>query len=324
MKRLISLVLAVLLNLSLASCTPAAPTETAAPAETVTPETTVPATLPSYPVAENPVEFFSLTLGEDYENIRSLTAFLNEDGTAHVEYIGDVKKIGTMEADIFNGITAALADSGLDALNDQDLWGEGEANGSMYITYADESMLICNFGGEVPQAYRDGYAKMEAFFAQLTASMPEYVPQPMVMGDVEETLLAELTGIINGSGMSNPDAFTISPVVKDEYFAYSLGLSSDEGIADAALCAPMMMVTAYSMAIVKLEEGSNQDAICADFAANVDWTKWVCVTPNNALVAVKDDLVLCVVAEGQLYSFMTIGLEKTGWTVVETMKNPMQ
>ena len=318
MKRLISLVLAVLLTLSLAACTPAAPAETAAP------ETTAPATLPSYPVAENPVEFFSLTLGEDYENIRSLTAFLNEDGTAHVEYIGDVKKIGTMEADIFNGITAALADSGLDALNGQDVWGEGEANGSMYITYADQTMLACGFGGEVPQAYRDGYAKMEAFFAQLTASMPEYVPQPMVMGEVEETLLAELTGIINGSGMSNPDAFTISPVVKDEYFAYTLGLSSDAGIADAAQCAPMMMATAYSMSIVKLEEGADQDAVCADFAANVDWTKWVCVMPNNALVAVKDDMVLCVVAEGQLYSFMTIGLEKTGWTVVETMENPMQ
>lgn len=48
--------------------------------------------------------------------------------------------------------------------------------------------------------------------------------------------------------------------------------------------------------------------------------KWVCVMPNNAMVAVKDDLVLCVVAEGQLYQFMSIGIEKAGWTVVETME----
>lgn len=246
MKRLICLVLAVLLTLSLAACTPAAPTETAAP------ETTAPATLPTYPAAENPVNFFSMTLGEDYTNIRSLTAFLNEDGTAHVEYVGDVKKIGNLDTDIFNGITAALAESGLDAMNGQENYLEGEANGSMYISYADETMLSCGFSGEIPQAYRDGYARMDAFFAALTASIPEYVPQPMVMGEVEETLLAELNAIITGSGMTNPDAFTISPVVKDEYFAYSLGLSSDEGIADAALVAPMMMTTAYSMAMVKL------------------------------------------------------------------------
>lgn len=317
MKRLISLALAVLLTLSLAACTPAAPAEIPAP------ETTAPATLPTYPETENPVTFFFLTLGEDYENIRSLTAFLNEDGTAYVEYVGDIKKIGNLDANIFNGITAALADSGLDALNGQDVWGDGEANGSMSITYADETMLACGFGGEVPQEYRDGYAKMEAFFAQLTADLPEYVPQPLVMGDVEETLLAELNAIIFGSGMANPDAFTISPVEKDDLFAYTLGLSSDEGISDAALCAPMMMTTAYSMAIVKLDEGADLDAVCADFAANVDWMKWVCVMPNNALVAAKDNMVLCVVAEGQLYSLMSIGIEQAGWTMVETLENPM-
>lgn len=310
MKRLTALVLAVLMALSLAACTPAAPAETTAPAA------------PTYPVAENPVNFFSMTLGEDYENIRSITAFLNEDGTAHVEYVGDVKKVGPLDASIFNGITAAVADAGLADLNGQENYLEGEANGSMYICYADETMLSAGFGGEIPELYREGYAKMDAFFVQLTASIPEYVPQPTVLGEVEETMLHELMSIISGSGMKNSDAFTISPVVRDEYFAYSLGLSSDAGIADAALCAPMMMTTAYSLAIVKLEEGADRNAVCADFAENVDWMKWVCVMPNNAMVATKDDLVLCLVAEGQLYSLTAIGIEAAGWTVVETIEKP--
>ena len=84
----------------------------------------------------------------------------------------------------------------------------------------------------------------------------------------------------------------------------------------------MMMTTAYSLAMVRLEEGADSDAVCADFAANVDWMKWVCVMPNNAMVAVKDDLVLCLVAEGQLYSLTAIGIENAGWTVVETMEKP--
>jgi hypothetical protein len=271
---------------------------------------------------ENPVSFFSMTLGEDYENIGSLTAYLNEDGTAHVEYVGENKKIGTLDANIFHGITAAAAESGLAELNGQDVYAEGEANGSMYITYEDGAMLACGFGGEVPQTYRDGYAKMDAFFRELTAQMPEYVPQPLVLGEVEEGILTELTAIIGGSGIQNPDAFSISPVVKDEFFAFSLGLSSEEGIASAALCQGMMMTTAYSLAVVRLEEGADPDAVCADFAANVDWMKWVCVMPDKAMVAVKDDLVLCLVAEGQLYSLTAIGIEAAGWTVMETLENP--
>ncbi len=316
MKRLTALVLAVLMTLSLAACT-------SAPAQTTAPETTAPATQPSAPAAESPVTFFSLTLGENYENIRALTAYSNEDGTAYVEYVGDVKKTGNLDMSIFDAITDALNESGLTALNGQENYAEGEANGSMYIELADGTMLIAGFGGEVPQEYRDGYAKMEACFAELTAELPEYVPQPMILGEVEETLLGELMAMISGSGIETPDAFTISPVAKDEYFAYTLGLSADTGIADAAQCAPMMMTTAYSLSVVKLEEGADAEAVCADFAANVDWQKWVCVVPTNALVAVKDNLVLCLVADGELYTMTAAGIESAGWTVVETLENEM-
>ena len=319
MNRLFALVLAVMMVLSLAACAPAAPVETT-PA-TTTPATTAPAELPSTPVAETPVNFFSLSLGEDYENILSITVYSNEDGTVHVEYVGEVKKVGDLDESIFNDITAALAESGLADLNGQDVWGEGEANGSMYITFTDDSFLSCGFSGDVPQAYRDGYAKMDAFFAQLTASLPEYVPQPMVFGDINEVLLAELNTVITGAGIPNSDAFTISTVEKDESFAYILGLGSDAGIADAAQCAPMMMATAYSLSIVKLEEGADAEAVCADFAANVDWQKWVCVTPTGAMIAVKDDMVICLIGADDLYTMTAAGIEAAGWTVVETLEN---
>ena len=274
----------------------------------------------TYPVSENPVNFFNLTLGDNYEDIRYLTAFPNEDGTIHIEYQGDYKKIGTLDASAMHAITAVLAESGLTELNGAEVWEEGDPNGSMYITFADESYLTCNYSGQVPQAYTDGYAKMDALFQALTASIDEYVPQPTVMGEVAEPLLTELLAIL--ADMPDSDSFTIMPVVKDEDLAFALGLSSGEGIAEAAQCAPMMMTTAYSLSMVRLEEGADPDAVCADFAANVDWMKWVCVMPNNAMVAVKDDLVLCLVAEGQLYSLTAIGIENAGWTVVETMEKP--
>ncbi len=317
MKRLISLMLSILMVLSLAACG-------AAPAATTEPtQTTAPETLPVYPVSNNPVTFLSMTIGEDYDNIRYLTAFLNEDGTVHIEYECDTKKVGTVDASTLHAITAVLAESGLSELNGQENYLEGEANGSMYITFDDESYLSAGFSGEIPQAYTDGYSQLEALFIQLTTSLPEYVPQPMVMGEVAEPLLTELLTILNGSGMANPDTFTIMPVLKeDEYFAYTLGLSADTGIAAAAQCAPMMMTTAYSLSVTELEEDADIDAVCADFAANVDWQKWVCVMPSNALVAVKDNMALCLVADGALYAQTVSGIEASGWTVVETMENP--
>ena len=292
-------------------------------AEASVPETTVPVdTTPNSAVSDNPVNFFSLTLGENYEDIHSITVFSNEDGTVHVEYVADVKKVCDLDESIFHGITAALAESGLVALNGQDVWGDGEANGSMYITYADETYLACGFSGEIPQEYRDGYAKLDAYFAELTASVPEYVAQPMVMGEVDADLLAELNGIIMGSGVKNADSFTISPVEKDEYFAYTLGLTSEAGIAVAAQGAPMMMTSAYSLSVVKLEEGADQNAVAADFAANVNWQKWVCVMPSDAMVAVKDNMVLCLIAEGETYAATASSVEAAGWTVVETLENP--
>lgn len=314
MKRLTALAAAVLMLFALAACT-SAPAETTAPAETA-------ASIPTYPESDNPVTFLSLSLGENYEDIKTITVFANDDGTARVDYVGDVRKIGDLDASVFHAITGALADSGLAALNGQESWTEGEANGSMYIEMADGSCLTANFGGEIPQEYQDGYAKMDAFFAQLTADVPEYVPQPTVMDGVSEPLLTELQSIISGSGMASPDAFIISPVAKDEYFAYTLGLSTDAGVADAAQCAPMMMTTAYSLSIVQLEEGADAEAICADFAANVDWQKWVCVMPSDAMIAVKDNLVLCLVADGELYAQTSAGIEAAGWTVAETMENP--
>ena len=50
---------------------------------------------------------------------------------------------------------------------------------------------------------------------------------------------------------------------------------------------------------------------------------WVCVMPSNALVAVKDNMVLCLVAADELYAMTASGIESTGWTVVETLENNM-
>lgn len=322
MKKLTCLLLAVLLVLSLAACDTQPAETTGAPETTAPVETTVPATVPTFEEVANPVTYFSLSFGENFDFTRYITAYPDADGQAYVEYVGEVKKVGYLPDNILHGITAALDASGLAALNGQDAWGDGEASGSMYIEFADGSMLTCGFSGPVVEAYATGYNAMDDFFAQLTASLPVYVPQPMILGEVEADLLNEMTAILNGSGIQALDSFTISQVNKDEYFAFTLGLSSDAGIASGAACAPMMMTTAYSLSIVKLEGGADASAVCADFENNLDWMKWVCVSPSDALIATKGNLVLCLLGYEDTYTQTVTGIEAAGWTTVKTLENP--
>lgn len=117
------------------------------------------------------------------------------------------------------------------------------------------------------------------------------------------------------------DAYTISQVAKDEFFAFTVGLSSDAGIASAVSCAPMMMTDAYSLMIVKLD-GAKAEDVCADFEKNLDWRKWVCVAPDQAMIAVKGDMVLCLMATEQVFEGTAAAINKTGWNEVKTLERP--
>ena len=313
---LVSLLLAVLM---LCAC---GNTNTVPTTEPSVAETTVPPTVPTFEEVENPVTFFSLSLGENYENIRRMDVFANEDGSVYVEYVGEVKKVGNFDANIFHGITAAFKESNLEKLNGQDVYNEGEASASMYVEFADGTMAAVGFGGTIPEAYAQGYEVMDKFFAELTAGLPVYVPQPLVMGEVDEALLTEALDILNGSGIEALDAFTIMQIPMDEYFAYTAGLTSADGIGAAVSVAPMMITSAYSLVIVSLEDASKAEAVCADFEKNMDWTKWVCVAPSSAVIATKGNLVLCLMTYEGLEEGTAVGIRQAGWTEVKTFTNP--
>lgn len=230
MKKIICILLALVM---LCGCTGDKPDN-----QTTSPVTEEP-TVPTYPETENPVTYFSVSMGQDYENILRMDVFLNEDGTIHLEYVGKEKKVGTFDANAMHGITTAFMDSGLAELSGKDAYGEGKANASMYVEFADGTIAAVGYSGEIPEAFIRGYEAMDTFFASLTAGLPVYVPQPVVMGEVDEELLAPALEILNHSGIEQLDAYTITQIAKDEYFAFTAGLTTDEGIAGAVSCAPM-------------------------------------------------------------------------------------
>ena len=316
MKKFLCIILALSLLLTFAACVaePVEPTDQ--------PTDTEPSSeLPEQTNAENPVTYFSMGMGDSLE-YRNLTAYDNGDGTVYVEYVGDEKKVGNLDSGVLELITATLEGTGLSELNGKSEYADGDAYASMYIQYEDGSFLTADFSGSIPQEFTTGYEAMEAHFQSLTEEMSAYVPQPAIMGEVNEDILTAIMEILNTSGMGALDSLSISDVPVDENFSYSTGLSSSEDVVAAAVCSPMMMTTAYSLVIVTAEEADDIDEIREDFANSMDWRKWVCVAPSNALIAQKGNMVLCLMGSDELYQQTADAAEAAGWTNLLTLENP--
>lgn len=320
MKKLFALLLAALLVLSMAACGETATEQT----QPETTEGTQPApdeTQPQQAMPEGTPNYFQLSISSENGNYKSLSAFEDGNGGITVDYQGKIRKVTTMETSVMDDIAAQLAKTDLPALNGENIYEDGLASASMYVAYPDGAYLGAGYGGTIPQTFQDGYDVMDAWFLELLADVEEYVPRPVVMGEVNADALAEFEAILDASGMEPLDMFTISDVAKDEFFGAAMGLSSAEGIANGTACGPMMSATAYSCVIATLEDESKVSDVQKDFAANIDWNKWICVSANAALIAQKDDMVLCLVGSADLYQKTAAAIEATGWTILETLEN---
>lgn len=314
--KILSLVLALVLVFSLAACKKTAAEETK-PTETQPVETKPAETEPEVEV--KPVTFFSMSYCPSVEELLSLTAF-DMDGFVSINYFGAETKMGEVEMSALEVIGKAVAEANLAAFDGKSEYADGEASASMYVEFADGTMISADFGGVIPANFITAYEAMDVCFQELAADIPVYVPEVAVMGEVNEEVLAEMQAIMNGSGIPNLDAFGISDVAKDEFFNYTMGLTSDAGIVNGTSCAGMMMTTAYSLVIATVEDAANIQAVRDDFQNNVDWGKWVCVRPTDALVAQKGNMVLCLIAADELFTGTMAGIEAAGWENITAFK----
>ena len=327
MKKYICLVLSVLMLLSFAACGNQPETETTTvPQETTaetTGETTQETTVPEAPAEQVTTFYMDLKNAED-ETAAYLNAYVNEDGTAYMEYLTSAgRKVDpSADASVLKMLAAAYRMSALGQLNGQDVYDDGEACCCYSIAINEETFMYSYYGAFIPEEYATCFADMEELFVQLMAAVPEYVPSLLVEDGVNEEHLAVINEIMNNSGYAALDSITVTNVANDENFSYMAGLSTADNIQVCTSVTHMMMTTPYSMVVVSLTEGTDASAVVADFKASIDWGKWVCVNPSSAIVATKDNMVLCLIGLDELYTGTASAVESTGWTVVESLKNP--
>lgn len=327
MKRTIALLLAALLMLGLVACgeqeaptTEGVTTAASEPAETTAPiqETTV-STVPLETVTvDNPVVSAYLSLGRADGEFLYLSAS-NYGTEIHVEMQTDVKKVATMPAWVLHGIAQALEESGMLALNGRSAFADGAEGASAYADFADGTSLVVEFGGVIPQEFLDAYAAVEAYFQYMLQNEPVYVPQPIIEGQLDEALQQELLDILYGSGMQPLDGFLLTAVEKDEFMTHTLGLADATHVAAAVSCQPMMQPNAYSLYIVRVDDSKQVSAVADDFAANLNWGKWVCVRADYALVAAKGDLVLCLMGSSSAFTGTKAGIKEAEWEILQEL-----
>lgn len=102
---------------------------------------------------------------------------------------------------------------------------------------------------------------------------------------------------------------------------YYLGLDSAEGIKEAVLSEPMIGSIAYSVCLVRCEEGADVETIKKSISDNVDARKWICVVAEKVIVNNCGDVVILIMADeatatGVYDAFKEIAGEGLG-TVIE-------
>lgn len=327
MKKLFCLLLCLVMVLSLAACGEKEEQEDTTPVETTEatePEST--GTEPTQPQVA-PLDSFYMDYKEaDWTEASYLQASPDGNGKVVMEYkTATGRKQGVMELDVMVALAQFYEseESGMKALNGQEIYEEGEACASMYLFRGEESCSYSYYGEQIPEDYKTLFETMTGVFEDLMVDVEEYVAKPQMGEGVNEAHADEILEVLSNSGIAALDTMTVMDVAKDEFFASNAGLSGAEGIESCTSCTTLMMAVPYSLVVVTVEEGVDVNTVVADFVENVDWLKWVCVQPTDGTVAVKDNMVLCLLGQDEMYFGTAGALEEAGWTVVETMKNKL-
>lgn len=312
MKRIFALMLIVVMVMSFAACGGKKTEDN----QTTVPETTA----PDVTTDEVSVTYFSIYYSETPETNQVLSAYPDDMGGVYIAYQAEIRKEGSVDGSAMATIYEAYKNSGLQALLGMQDYADGPS-ASFSVSFSDGTMEEGYLYGEMPQEFLTGLEAMKECFRTLTADLPEYVPQPMISGELAENDKVALDAILAEMKLQQIDSYAITGLVKDDTFTVMAGLTSYEGIASGLTFSPMMITTPYSMVLVTLEDGADADAIIADFEKNLDFAKWVCVTASDALIATKDNQVVCVMGSDALFTLTSDSLTAAGWNVVKNIHN---
>lgn len=310
MKRILAVLLASLMIFSLAAC------GTSAPAN------------------QSTITNFSASYGENFDDAISINLFPDEanEGKFMLYYgTGMDMNQGITDGALAETLTKLFNESKLQKLNGKNEYEDGDAVGSMSILFADGSTFDCSFGGKIPADFATAFEKMDAAASEASQTAEPYKAQVEFADDVNADAKAALNAVFaHLSNQAVESNMGTNLPVDNENFAYSIGINPEQAAAlnaqnnveNATVVMNMMGTVAHNIALFQMKDGADAAAFQQTLLNNADWRKWVCVAPDLALTATKDNYVLFAMTLNAINDELTPALEAEGWTVTNTVENP--
>ena len=116
-----------------------------------------------------------------------------------------------------------------------------------------------------------------------------------------DTMTAEeiLNGLYEGAGEDELPMGLMTMPAEGEMFAYFLFVPEIEG-AEAWVSEPGVSSIAHSVAVLRLPEDADAEAVRDEIEANMDPNKWLCVTAEKAEVICHGQTILLVMSSADL------------------------
>ena len=311
MKRILAAFLAAMMILSLAACGSTAPSSDAT--EDSSSSVTV----------ENPAISFNAAYGESFDNVISIGIY-DEEGRYLLDYTdANGNQRGYVDAALLEQLTAVYLSNNLAELNETEEYGDGEASANISLDFADGSMFSCMYTGEIPESVITAFNAMNEVVVAAMESMEPYRAHVDFAEDVDADAKAALEAVfahLDNVALDMTAGMTVP--ADDPNYLHTVGMEPSEQVANTTVVQNMMGTLAHTVSLLQLNEGADAAAIQKTLMDNADWRKWICVAPDMAVAAEKDNMVLFSMTLSDIGEDLVAGLEAEGWTVTATAANP--
>lgn len=121
--------------------------------------------------------------------------------------------------------------------------------------------------------------------------------QPAVEGtalEIIEKIYEEAP--VSLSSLMSTDFSNIAP----EQMSYYTGLKDKSMLKDGAVSEPMMRAQAYSLVVVRVNEGEDANAVAKEMTKGINPAKWICVEADDLVVAAYGDVIMLYMINSEL------------------------
>lgn len=106
-------------------------------------------------------------------------------------------------------------------------------------------------------------------------------------------------------GVDLPLATTSLDISDADALKSATGISSGSKVKSAAYSESMIGSQAYSLAVVRVKNSKDTEAIASEMLNGIDPRKWICVEADDVRVAAYDDLIMLIMVSSELSEVTT-------------------